>query len=342
MSDERVRLCMIGAGNHSSTNIYPYFHFLADRAEVVANCDLEVEKAREIGRRFGIERHYDDFHEMLDQEQPHGVMVCIGDRAHAELGVEIMRLGYHVYVEKPHAPTLEASRGMLETSRETGRICMVAFKKRFAPAYVEARKTIMSDEFGRPTMIQLMRGKGGKGSDAPDWLWQWGCHLTDLVPYLFGPVGRVQAYKTDDDWSAVAVNLRFANGAVGTLAYCSPGGNWEEVVAVGEAMKAVKVSNSIRMTRYHGNSPEGAHLPSFVAGYTHSAVEMGFVGELQEFAAAIREGRQPESNIAQATHTRALHEAIMESLDTDASVQVEQFNPDSLGTPTGMGDQHST
>lgn len=336
MSDERVRLCMIGAGNHSSTNIYPYFHFLADRAEVVANGDLEIEKARGIGRKFGIERHYDDFHEMLEEEQPHGVMVCIGDKAHAELGVEIMRLGYHVYVEKPHAPSLEASCEMLETSRETGRICMVAFKKRFAPAYVQARKTIMSDEFGRPTMIQLMRGKGGSGSDAPGWLWQWGCHLTDLVPFLFGPVAEVQAYKTADDWSAVTANLRFVNAAVGTVTYCSPGGNWEEVVAVGEAMKAVKVSNSIRMTRYHGNAPDGAHLPSFVAGSTHSAVEMGFVGELQEFAAAIRDARQPESNIAHATHTRALHEAIMESLDAGASVEVEQFDPHEPGIPKGM------
>jgi hypothetical protein len=69
---------------------------------------------------------------------------------------------------------------------------------------------------------------------------------------------------------------------------------------------------------------------------------MGFVGELQEFAAGIRNARQPESNIAHATHTRAVHEAIMESLDAGTSVEVEQFDPDSLGTPTRMGDQDST
>jgi hypothetical protein len=33
MSDKRLRLCMIGAGNHSSPNIYPCFHFLAEPAE---------------------------------------------------------------------------------------------------------------------------------------------------------------------------------------------------------------------------------------------------------------------------------------------------------------------
>ncbi len=333
MNDAPVRLCMIGAGEHASRNIYPNFYFLAGDAEVVANCDLELDKAREIGRRFGIRRHYTHFREMLEEEKPHGVMVCIGDRAHAELGVEIMRLAYHVYVEKPHAPSLEASREMLRASRDTARICMVAFKKRFAPAYVKAREAIQSKEFGRPTMIQLMRGKGGGPADSPGWLWQWGCHLTDLAPYLFGPVREVHAGKNADDWSAVTASLRFVNGAVGTITYCSPGANWEEIMAVGDGMKAVRVSNSIFMTRYRGNAPEGGHLPGFVAGYTDSAVEMGFVGELREFVAAIREGRQPESNIAHAAHTRALHDAIMESLEAHAAVGVEQFDPAELDAP---------
>lgn len=336
MSNGHVKLCMIGAGAHSSRNIYPNFYFLEDEAEVVANCDLKLEKAKNVARRFGIARHYTDYREMLEEEDPHGVMVCIGDRAHAELAVEIMRLGHHVYVEKPHAPSLQASREMLETSRETGRICMAAFKKRFAPAYVEARDAIRSQEFGRPTMIQLMRGKGGSSEDAPGYLWQWGCHLTDLVPFLFGPVREVQAYRNADDWSAVTANLRFVSGAAGTVTYCSPGANWEEIVAVGDGMKAVRVSNSIFATRYHGNSPEGGHLPSFVAGYTDSSVEMGFVGELQEFVAAIREGRQPESNIAHATHTRALHDALMRSLETGAPEEVEQFDPEQLGAPVPM------
>lgn len=336
MDDRRVRLCMVGAGNHSSRNIVPIFYFLKEEAEVVANCDLEVEKARVLGERFGIRRHYADYERMIEEEQPDGVIVCISDTAHAELAPRIMRMGRHVYVEKPHAPSLEKSKRMLEVSRETGRICMVAFKKRFAPAYRKARQAIDSEEFGRPTMIRMYRGKGGSPSDDPAYLWRWGCHVTDLIHYLFGQVEQVQAFKSRQDWSSVTLNLQFVNGAAGTLIYCSPGPNWEEVTAVGEGMAGLHVSNSIFLTRYHGNAPAGGHQPSFVAGNTHSSVEMGFVGELQEFVAAIREGRQPESNIAQATHTRALHEAMMNSLESGQPQPVEQFDPAELGAPAGM------
>ncbi len=232
MADDLVRLCMIGAGAHSSRNMYPVFYLLAPEAEVVANCDLDLEKARGIGRRFGIERHYADWREMLGTERPDGVMVCIGDRAHAELSVQIMEAGYHVYVEKPHAPSLEASKAMLAASKDTARVCMVAFKKRFGPAYRKARRIIASEEFGRPTLIQMYRGKGGRGEAGSGWLWQWGCHTTDLITYLFGPVESVQAFKNSRDWSAVSANMRFVSGAAGNLIYCSPGGNWEDTVAV--------------------------------------------------------------------------------------------------------------
>ncbi len=336
MADRRVRLCMIGAGNHSSRNIYPVFYMLAEEAEVVANCDLKVEKARAVGERFGITRHYSDYEEMLRQEEPDGVIVCIGDSAHAELAPAIMGAGYHVYVEKPHAPSLEKSKRMLEASRATRRICMAAYKKRFAPAYAGAKRTIESESFGRPTMIRLYRGKGGSPADHPGYIWQWGCHVTDLIHFLFGPVQSVQAFKSRQDWSSVTCNLQFANGAAGTLTYCAPGPNWEELTAVGDGMPGVHVSNSIFLTCYHGNAPVGGHLPSFVAGYTHSSVEMGFVGELQEFVAAIRERRQPEANIAQVTHTRALHDSIMASLDSGRPEPIEQFVPGDLGTPEGI------
>jgi len=332
-----VRLCMIGAGKHAALNIYPYFHFLAGEAEVAANCDLELERARALGRRFGIERHYDDYERMVEEEQPDGVLVCIGDRAHAELAIELMERGFDVYTEKPHAPDLATSKRMLETAQATGRICMGAYKKRFGPAYRQAKRIIESEGFGRPTALRMMRSKGGRTEQQGGWLWQWGCHVTDLAHYLFGPVAEVQAWKTAESYGGISMNMRFVSGAVGNLMYLSPGPNWEQVFAVGEAMESVEVVNSIDLTHYRGNAPVDGHKPSFVAGYTQGSVEMGFVGELREFVASIREGRQPEANIASSTHTAALHEAMTASLASGAPAAVEQFDPSALPTPTRAG-----
>ncbi|MNR22453.1 hypothetical protein D3C85_1394030 [compost metagenome] len=48
----KLKLCMIGAGRHASGNVYPSFSFIKG-AEVVANCDLNLERAQTIGRQFG-------------------------------------------------------------------------------------------------------------------------------------------------------------------------------------------------------------------------------------------------------------------------------------------------
>jgi predicted dehydrogenase len=328
-----VKLCMIGAGRHASRNIYPYFHFLAEEAQVTANCDLDLDKARRIGERFGIRRHFAGFREMIDQEQPDGVMVCIGAESHADLAIALMESGVHVYVEKPHAPSLERSKAMLDTAVRTRRICMAAYKKRFATAYRKARAIAESEEFGRPTYLSLLRSKGGGGEKTPAYLWEWGCHATDLVTFLSGPVVRARAAKASVGWEAVSAVLEFANGAIGSLSLCAPGGSWEEVTLLGEGAHGIKIENSIRMTRFHGDRPRDGHYPSFIHGATHSSVESGFVGELREFVAAIAEGRQPESNIAHNTHAAALHEAMMRSLETGDTEAVEQFDPGMLPVP---------
>ena len=332
MSEREIRLCMIGAGNHSSRNIYPNFYKLK-QARVVANCDLDITRAEAAAAKHGIATSYTDYTEMLAKEQPDGVLVCVGESGHATLGVDLLARGCNVYVEKPQSPDLAGSRALYEAARTAGRICMVAFKKRFGGAYRKARDIIASDEFGETSYLGVYRGRGGRREDRSGYVWSWGCHATDLVPFLFGPVRDVQALKCDQDWSALSVNLKFQSGAAGQLAFATPGGSWEEVLAIGSGGRAVKVSNSIFLTHFDGNEVVDTYTPSFTTGYVDGASEMGFLGELQEFADAIREQRQPEANIARASHSAALHAAFMKAIDVGGTVAVEQF--EELPTPRG-------
>lgn len=316
---------MLGAGSHATRNIYPYFHHLTGKAEIVANCDLDLDRAREIGSRFAITRHYDDLDRMLETERPDGVLVCTGATGHYHLSLRIMQAGAHVYIEKPHCETLAQSREMLETAIAEQRICMSAYKKRFSPSYVKARDLFASGEMGAPTYLQLMRTMGGGRKEDPAYLWEWGSHGTDLATFLFGEVSMVHAFRFHQGYQSVSANLQFRNGAAGNSSLCSPGGAWEEVTLLGEGMNAIRISNTVQMTRYEGNVPRGGHYPSWIHGYNSSGVEMGYVGELLEFADAIATLRQPESHIAQSTHTIALHEAMMRSLETAQPEEVPSF-----------------
>src|SRR5262249_48958529 len=134
MTTSAIRLGMIGAGRHAAAQLHPLFNRL-EGATLAAICDLDRARAESAERRHGA-AWYGDWREMAARERLDGVVVCVGSRAHAELAPELMRAGLHVLVEKPHAPSLAASRAMLAASRETGRLCLAAYKKRFTPAYL--------------------------------------------------------------------------------------------------------------------------------------------------------------------------------------------------------------
>ena len=310
MDDREIKLCIIGAGSHSSGNIYPYTHHIKN-ARVVANADLEIAKAKRIAAPFGIPRSYTDYREMLDKEQPDGVIICVSGEFHATGAIDVMERGYNVYTEKPPAESLEMIRKVLETKRRTGKISMTGYKKRFAPAYVKAKKIIESEDFGQPTLITVLRTKCPGESN---YILRWGCHALDLVPYMFGRVVRLCAFITPGSTHAYSINMAFENGAVGNLSICDrPRGVWEEVTACGSNQVTVRTQNSIFMQAYKGDQPFARHYPNFTQG-GKGHVEQGFVGELQEFVEAIRENREPKSSIESSAHSIAIYDAIQRSV----------------------------
>ncbi|MEX0885643.1 MAG: Gfo/Idh/MocA family oxidoreductase [Phycisphaeraceae bacterium] len=316
---DTLPLCMIGAGGHSSRNMYPYF-WLLKRGRVVANADLDLGRAQRVAAQFGIERSYSDHRAMLEREKPAGVLVCVNSTFHAEVAVELLNAGYHVYLEKPSCNTLAEARAMLEAARANDRVCMTAYKKRFGPAYMKTKAIIEGEDFGDPVLLTLLRTRGPfTPTDDPNdaYLLQWGCHVVDLVTYLFGDIASVSAMKTGPSPYAYAVTFRFTNGAVGTFAVSDriKGRNWEDVAIVGTGGVSIRLQNATEMLAARDNVPFAHHKPDWVSGSSLGPIEQGYSGEIQAFIDAIADGRQPEANIEQSAHTMAIYEAIQQSAE---------------------------
>ncbi len=325
MSDD-LRLCMIGAGRHASKNVYPCFSFL-QRASIVANCDLDEERARTQALLHGIPSTYTDYADMVDKERPDGVLICVGPNFHAETAIELMQRGYHVYTEKPPAVNSAQCRQVMAVQQQTGKICMTAFKKRYAPAYVKTKALVEDPEFGEPALLSILRTSGHYGNtDDPrsQYILDSAVHAIDLASYLFGHVLSVSA--TTKPPANYAISLHFANGAVGTLSLTdrmSYQRGWEETTVIGTEGICVQVDNSVEMVAYHYDQPIASHKPEFVAGNSHSLVEMGFVDELQAFVKAIATNQVPVSGIHESAHTMVIIEAVQRAAASGTVVQVQ-------------------
>ncbi|HEV7300215.1 MAG TPA: Gfo/Idh/MocA family oxidoreductase [Tepidisphaeraceae bacterium] len=322
-----IKICLVGAGRHARGNIYPSLYRLAN-TKIVATCDLNAEAVQSVAAQHRIPKAYTNVQEMLREERPDAAIVCTGPAGHAAVAVEVMEAGVDVYTEKPTAPSLTDALRMLETQQRTGRICMTAYKKRFAPAYVKTKQLIESPQFGQRAALNIVRSSGSGAIPAEQMrghMLDWTCHTLDLGVFLWGKVHTVTTTAVNRDGKyAWSVAMQHEGGAISHQVFTNCPSHPEEAVYIcGSGSVVIHVENSIDMTATLKGKPFDGHSPSFTTGSDHSDIQQGFAGELIEFVNAVRDKREPEANIRQACHTIAIFEAMWTSAQDGKPVKVE-------------------
>jgi len=297
---EKVRIAMIGAGTHATNALYSSLNFI-DCIEKVAVCDLKEDLAKDTAKKFGFEKFYTDYPEMLEKETLHGVIVCIHAKAHPKVVEDCLNNGLDVLVEKPATVYPEESLKLSELAAKKQRFVMVEHQKRRASAYLKMMKIIKSKEFGETVMIESKQH--GKLYDSLfNCLIELQIHNIDLLRAFGGDVKNVIAVqnKIGDERAAIALLLEFDSGAIGTThigtegdsgAYC------ERLEVVGSNGRGVFVENVRKLTYYEGNKAETwqADWMPFVSNSTLTLD--GYIGNIEHFLECIRTRESPTPSI---------------------------------------------
>jgi predicted dehydrogenase len=204
-------------------------------AQLVAVADVIPKRAHELAEKFHV-TPYGDFQEMLAHEELDVVDICTPSGLHREHACQVMRSGRHVIVEKPMEISRAAIEEMLRVQQETGVKLAVISQHRFDPVTRQVHDLVEEQAFGRLVqglaIIPWWRSQAYYDSGAWRGTWELdgggvlmnqSIHSIDLLQWLMGPVRSVFAYtdtlvhRMETEDVAVAV-LRFANGALGTIA----------------------------------------------------------------------------------------------------------------------------
>jgi len=86
-------------------------------SSIVAVCDLDEGKARQMAFRNRVPNYYTNFSMMLEKEGLDAVYVLTNPQSHPSLSIQAMEAGCHVLVEKPMAITLKEVDLMMAASR---------------------------------------------------------------------------------------------------------------------------------------------------------------------------------------------------------------------------------
>ena len=204
-------------------------------AQLVAVADVIPKRAHGLAEKFHV-TPYGDFQEMLAHEELDVVDICTPSGLHREHACQVMRSGRHVIVEKPMEISRAAIEEMLRVQQETGVKLAVISQHRFDPVTRQVHDLIEEQAFGRLVLgnaiIPWWRSQAYYDSGAWRGTWELdgggvlmnqSIHSIDLLQWLMGPARSVFSYtdtlvhRMETEDVAVAV-LRFANGALGTIA----------------------------------------------------------------------------------------------------------------------------
>ena len=128
----------------------PALSRLSDKVEMVAFCDIIVERAQEAAKKYGTPdaKVYEDYHQLLEDKSIDVVHVLTPNRSHCEITVAALEAGKHVMCEKPMAKTAADARKMLEAAKRSGKKLTIGYQNRCRPDSLLLKKAVDRGDLG--------------------------------------------------------------------------------------------------------------------------------------------------------------------------------------------------
>lgn len=130
----KLRIAIVGCGGIANQKHMPSIKANADKAEMVAFCDIIPERAEKAAKEYGVEgaKVYTDYKEMLaDTSIEFDVVhVCTPNVAHCPITVAAFEAGKHVMCEKPMAHNTEDARKMIDAWKKSGKKFTIGYQNR--------------------------------------------------------------------------------------------------------------------------------------------------------------------------------------------------------------------
>jgi len=140
---EAIRVGVVGCGLVAQLMHLHYLRELADRFEIAALCDISPGTVDAVADRYGVERRFTDWHELLEAV-PLDLVMILTNASHAEPAVAALERGLHVFVEKPMALSVADADRMTTAASAAGQSLTVGYMKRHDPAYAAAAGRIQA------------------------------------------------------------------------------------------------------------------------------------------------------------------------------------------------------
>jgi 2-hydroxy-4-carboxymuconate semialdehyde hemiacetal dehydrogenase len=271
--------------------------------EIVSIISRTAEQAAEVAAKYGAKHHSTEVEDALARDDVDAVILCTPTQMHASQTIACLEAGKHVQVEIPLCDSLAEGEAVLAKQRETGLVAMVGHTRRFNPSHQYIHDKIVAGDIAVQQMdvqTYFFRRKNLNALGQPrSWtdhlLWHHAAHTVDLFAYQAGPIVQANALQGPPHPDLgiamdMSIQLKSESGAICTLSL-----SFNNDGPLGTFFRYI-CDNGTWIARYDDlvtGREEPIDLSSVAV--SNNGIEL----QDREFIAAIRQGREPNSSVAQ-------------------------------------------
>ncbi len=160
---EKLNIAVIGVGGRGEANLNG-----VQSQNIVALCDVDDRRAGSAYERFPKARKFRDFRRMFDQleSQINAVVVSTPDHTHFHPAMMAMRMGKHLYCEKPMAHSVEEARVMTKTAQAKNVVTQLGVQRHTIENIHRVVELIQAGAIGEVSEVHCWIG-GDRGMPDP-------------------------------------------------------------------------------------------------------------------------------------------------------------------------------
>lgn len=230
-----IAFALIGCGHIAQRDLKAFADGQIPRGKLAAVCDIDPERAREAGERFGLP-WFSDMHRMMKEmgDKIDIVSLLTDNGSHASHCVELARYGKHIMVEKPMALSVRDADDMIRACNKGGARLFVVKQSRYNRQARKLREALDQGRFGKLVMgtVRMRWSRSQEYYDQAPWrgtrahdggvFANQAAHLIDLLQWSLGePVSvfakaRTALVNIEAEDTGVAL-ITFRNQAIGVV-----------------------------------------------------------------------------------------------------------------------------
>lgn len=299
-----MKIGLIGLGDIAKK---AYLPVLSEKEGIeLVLCTRNEDTLNKLSTKYRIEEKVHTVDELIGKNID-AAFVSTATDAHVEIAEKLLAHGIHVYIDKPISMDYQETEKIVNLAKQTGKIAMVGFNRRFIPKVKELK------ENGKASIILMQKNRYA----APDYIRRFVVedfiHVVDTLRFLMDTEVtdvKVECLKEGETLNSLVIQL-IGEGCIAIGIMNRNGGVTEEIIEYSTGKDKYVVNSLVETTHFHDKE---IHISKF-GDWEPTLYKRGFYQIIDHFLDCIQNNKVPEPSIDDSLVTHEICERIVKEAE---------------------------